>query len=390
MRSDVLSRKAYSIGAMRGLARRALPQPVFDFADGGAEDETTRNENERAFTRLAFSPRTLAATGVRDQSVEIFGGRLSLPVIIGPTGLQGLFWPDGEFAEARAAAAAGSVYCLSHGSVCSLEELARSGIAGRRWMQIYVYRDRGFTRELTDRSAAAGYEALILTVDNQATGSRERDLRNGFTIPPRFSPAQLAAMATKVPWLWRMKRHLPRVTFGNYRRPGENADLATLAQRLGAMLDSTMTWADIDELRSRWKGPLLLKGVLNPAEAVEAMQHGVDGIIVSNHGGRQLDGAITTIEALPRIAEATGGRIPLFIDSGVRRGGDVIRAMALGASACLIGRPHVFGLSVAGEAGVARVLEIFRSEIDRAMALCGLSRLVGIPSDLVLSARRSG
>jgi L-lactate dehydrogenase (cytochrome)/(S)-mandelate dehydrogenase len=303
-------------------------------------------------------------------------------VIVGPTGLSGLFWPDGECCTARAAAAAGTAFCLSHGSVCTLEELAQCG-AAPRWMQVFVYTDRGFTRELAERAAAAGYDALVLTIDNQLLGNRERDLRNGFTIPPRFGPRAAAEMALKAGWLWRMRRHLGRITFGNYVRPGETAAVKTLASRMAALLDPTMCWDDVDALRRIWQGPLIVKGVMHPTEAQEALAHGVDALVVSNHGGRQLDGAPGTIEVLPRIVEAVEGRVPVLLDGGVRRGRDVVKALALGARACLIGRPQLWGLAVAGEAGVAQVLEIYRREIDRVMGLCGIASPAGINRDLL-------
>ncbi len=376
-------RKAHSIAALRDLARATLPKPVFDFADGGAEDEWTLRRNEAAFDDLALLPKPLDGAATRDLSVTLFGKKLSLPVIVGPTGLAGLFWPDGERCAARAASAAGTAFCLSHGSVCTLEELAGTG-AAPRWMQVFVYRDRGFTRELTARAAKAGYDALVLTIDNQMLGNRERDLRNGFSIPPRFGLSGLAAMALKAPWLWRMRHDLPRVTFGNYARPGEPADMKALAGRMASLLDPSMSWADVGELRKLWRGPLILKGVLHPDEARRAVAEGVDGIIVSNHGGRQLDGAASSIEALPGIVAAVEGRIPVLLDGGLRRGSDVVKALALGASACLVGRPQLWGLAVAGEAGVARMLEIYRLEIDRVMGLCGVTGIAGITSDLLL------
>ncbi|KAB2870669.1 MAG: alpha-hydroxy-acid oxidizing protein, partial [Bauldia sp.] len=308
MDADRLKRKGYNVAAMRRLARRTLPSAIFDFADGAAEDEETLRRNEAAFGDFALLPRPLDGSPERDLSVTLFGKRLSLPVAVGPTGLQGLFWPDGEQAAARATAAAGMAFCLSHGSVCTLEELAATGVAPR-WMQVFVYKDRGFTRELTERAAAAKYDALVLTIDNQLLGNRERDLRNGFTIPPRLNPLQMARLAIKVGWVWRMRNHLGKVTFGNYVRPGEAADVKAVAGRMSALLDPSMSWADVDTLRAIWKGPLILKGILNPAEARAALDHGVDGLIVSNHGGRQLDGAAASVEALPAVVEAVGGRV---------------------------------------------------------------------------------
>lgn len=381
--SPALAKRAYSVSAMRDLARRALPQPVFDFADGGAEDETTLRRNEEAFADIDLLPAPLRGSPQQDLSTTLFGERLSMPLIVGPTGLAGLFWPDGERCAMRAAAAQGIPYCLSHGSVCSLEDLAAAG-PGNRWMQVFVYRDRGFTRELTARAFAADYQALVLTIDNQCLGKRERDLRNGFVIPPRIGPAGLAMMATKWRWLLRMRREFSRITFGNYVRPGEKASIQNLAGRMASLLDPAMTWKDVDALRDQWQGrPLVLKGILSPEEARIALDHGVDALIVSNHGGRQLDGAVASLDILPRIVDAVGGRIPVLMDGGVRRGADVVRAMALGASACLIGRPQLWGLSVGGEAGVAHVLDIYRREMERTLGLCGLSSIAGIDSSLI-------
>jgi L-lactate dehydrogenase (cytochrome)/(S)-mandelate dehydrogenase len=251
-------------------------------------------------------------------------------------------------------------------------------------MQVFIYKDRGFTRELVDRAAAAGFDAIVVTVDNQLIGNRERDVRNGFTIPPSFGVAGLARMATKAAWLWRMRNEFRRITFGNYVRPGEKADVATLAGRMGSLLDPSMSWRDIDDVRRYWKGALIIKGIMHPAEARSAAERGVDGIIVSNHGGRQLDSAAGTVEALPAAVEAVGGRIPVLIDGGIRRGDDVVKAIALGAAACLVGRPQLWGLAVAGEDGVAHVLDIYRREIDRAMGLCGLATIADITADALL------
>jgi L-lactate dehydrogenase (cytochrome) len=387
MRAEALKRQGYSIAAMRTLARARLPKPVFDFTDGAAENETTLRRNEAAFDDIALLPHPLTGSASRDLSVTLFGRRLALPVVLGPTGLAGLMCPDGEGAAARAATAAGTAYCLSHGSVCTLEALAATG-AAPRWMQVFIFSDRGFTRELAERAAAAKYDALVLTVDNQLTGNRERDIRNGFQIPPRFKATDLAAMAFKARWLWDMRRELGRITFGNYIRPGEAADLKALASRMGSLLDPSMSWADVAELRRIWLGPLLLKGVLHPDEAKTAVDQGIDGLIVSNHGGRQLDGAPATIDALPGVVDAVAGRIPVLVDGGIRRGADVVKAIALGAAACLIGRPHLWGLAVAGEAGVAQVLDIYRREIDRVMGLCGISRIADIGPDLIFRRAR--
>ena len=385
MRPDDLKRRGHGIGAMRDLARRRLPRPVFDFADGGSEDESTLRRSERAWEEIEFLPRPLTGSTARDLSVDLFGSRLSLPVIVGPTGLAGLFWPSGELCAARAARSAGTAFCLSHASVCTIEDLAEAGVAPR-WMQVFVYRDRGFTRTFVDRAAASRYDALVLTVDNQLTGNRERDLRNGFTIPPRLGPAALASMATKCGWLWDMRHDLRRITFANYASLDGASDMRSLAARMPTLLDPSMSWRDVDDLRTQWKGPLILKGILHPDDAREAVKRGVDGIVVSNHGGRQLDGTPASIDALPRIVGAVEGKVPVLIDGGVRRGSHVARAIALGAAACLIGRPTLWGLAVAGEEGVAHVLDIYRRELDRVMGLLGAATLADLTPDLV--ARR--
>ena len=371
-----LTRRLYSVAATRRLARRALPRPLFDFIDGAAEDERTLHRNEAAFAEIALLPQPLAGTTTRDQSLTLFGTRLAMPLIVGPTGLSGLLWPDGELATARAAAAAGTAFCLSHGSTCTIEELAAGG-AAPRWMQVFMFRDRGMTRSFAERAQASGYDALVLTTDNQVLGNRERDIRNGFAIPPRFTPANVLGMLAKGPWLWRMRGKL-ELGFANYVSAAPGGDLRTIAGRMASMLDPSASWADVAWLRGLWPGPLLLKGIMHPEEARRAVAEGIDGIVVSNHGGRQLDGAAATIEALPAIVAAVEGRIPVLLDGGVRRGADIARALALGATACLIGRPHLWGLAVAGEAGVAAVLDLYRRELDRVMALCGWDDLAAI------------
>lgn len=374
-------RGCYSIEAVRARAKGVLPRPVFDFVDGGAEDEWTLRRNETAFEDIGLRPRPLNGAAQRDLSVELFGRRLSMPVMIGPTGLAGLMWPEGEQVSARAAASAGTAYCLSHGSVCRLEGIPRIG-AAPRWMQVFIYRDHGFTEELANRAAASGYDALVLTTDNQMLGNRERDVRNGFSIPPKFKLLDMLAMAGKLPWLWRMRPELQRITFGNYVRSGEVIDIGSLAKRMSELLDPSMSWKDVEWLRKIWKGPLLIKGILHPEEAKQAVARGVDGVIVSNHGGRQLDGAVPALEALPDIVEAVAGQIPVLVDGGIRRGSHVVKALCLGAACCLVARPQLWGLAVGGEAGVAHVLDIFRREIDRSMALMGAARISDLTADM--------
>jgi L-lactate dehydrogenase (cytochrome)/(S)-mandelate dehydrogenase len=377
---DALRRSAYSVEAMRSLARGALPRIVFDFVDGGAEQERTLLRNEAAFADLSLLPRPLNGSSVRDQSIELFGERLDLPLLIGPTGMAGMLWPRGELHAARAALAAGTVYTMSHGSTISMENLARE-VGGRLWMQVFVYRDRGLTRSFVERAHAAGYRALVLTTDNQVLGQRERDVRNRFTVPLHLGPRTLLDFALHPGWLMRTLLG-PKIGFANYVQAG-GSDAQSLAARIGSLLDPGLSWKDVEWIRGIWDRPLLLKGVLHPDEARRAATLGVDGLIVSNHGGRQLDGAAASIEALPGVVDAAGGRMPVLIDGGIRRGADVVKALALGARACLIGRPHLWGLSVAGERGVACVLDVLRAEIDRTLALCGCERIADIDRSLL-------
>ena len=365
-------RDAYSIGAVRNLAKRRLPKMVFDFIDGGAEDELTRARNESDFHDIEFVPQPLMGTSSRDLSIELFGQRLSMPVLIGPTGLSGMVWPKGEVHAAEAASEAETIYTMSHASTVTIEDLANLS-PGPKWFQTFMYRDRGLVKSFAERSREAGYKALILTVDNQVLGKRERDLENGFRIPPKPRLRDGLALIRHLPWLMNMAKQ-PKITMANYVT-NERKDILSLGKFVADMLDPTMSWRDVDWLRSIWSGPLILKGVLHPEEARLAAEHGIDGLIVSNHGGRQLDGAVSSVRALPAIVDQVGDMMPVLIDGGIRRGSDVIKALALGATACLIGRPHLFGLAVKGKEGVARVLDILRQDMDRIMTLGGWDEL---------------
>lgn len=382
-----LKKNGYSVAALRRIAQKRLPRPIFDFIDGGAEDEDTLLQNESAFSDWELLPKPLNGAATRDLSTSLFGHTLSSPLLIGPTGLAGLFWPQGEVAAANAASDFGTVYCLSHGSVCTLEQLARMH-QGLKWMQVFIYKDRGFTRELATRAQESGYDALVLTIDNQLIGKRERDIVNGFTIPPRLDLPQILAFAKKPSWWWAMRHELANVTFGNYVQSNSPESVSALAARMGSLLDPSMSWEDVDMVRAHWKGRLILKGVLHPDEASQAVKHGVDAIIVSNHGGRQLNGAIASARALPAVIQAVNGAIPVLLDGGIRRGSDIFKAVALGASAVLIGRPHLWGLSVAGKDGVQWVLEMLHGELDRTMGLAGASNIEEIRTGQFLKSRR--
>jgi L-lactate dehydrogenase (cytochrome)/(S)-mandelate dehydrogenase len=370
MDAAALQRRGYSVAALRQMARRRLPRMVFDMVDGGAGDEITMRRNEAALADIALVPKLLAGAPRRDQSVNLLGLKLPAPVIIGPTGLAGLLWPDAERAAARAAARFGTVYTTSHASTATIEEIGAAS-AGPKWMQVFLYKDRGITAEFASRARQAGYHGLVLTVDNQVTAGRDRDLRNGMSFPLRLAPRNFADLASHPGWLLRMAR-TPRPTFVNY---GARASIGAFGRLMAEQLDPAVNWRDVEWLRGQWAGPLLVKGLLHPDEARGAQQRGVDAVIVSNHGGRQLDGAIASIIALAPIVDAVGDKIPVLVDGGFRRGVDVIKALALGARAVLIGRPHLWGVACAGEDGVHWTLELFRRELDRAMALGGWDSL---------------
>jgi isopentenyl diphosphate isomerase/L-lactate dehydrogenase-like FMN-dependent dehydrogenase len=364
MDAAALRRKGYSVAALRALARKRLPRIVFDMVDGAAGDEITMRRNESALAAIELVPKVLEGAARRDQSVELFGGRLPSPIIIGPTGLAGLLWPHAELAAARAAARFGTIYSTSHASTATIEEIG-AATQGPKWMQVFLYKDRGLTAEFAARAASAGYKALILTVDNQVTAGRDRDARNGMTFPLRWGPRSVADFVSRPGWLMRMTQ-TPSPTFVNY---GKRTSIGAFGPLMAEQLDPAVSWTDVDRLRQQWGGPLLIKGLLHPEEAREALRRGADGVIVSNHGGRQLDGAIPSIAALPGIVDAVGGAAPVLVDGGFRRGVDVVKALALGARAVLIGRPHLWGVACGGEEGVLRVLELYSREIDRALAL---------------------
>ncbi|MEZ5825039.1 MAG: alpha-hydroxy acid oxidase [Geminicoccaceae bacterium] len=375
--------KVYAVHEARRRARRRLPRMMFDFIDGGAEEERTRRRNEDGFADHQIWPKPLEGAGTPDTSVMLFGQRLNQPVMIGPTGLSGALWPSGEIAAAAAAHAAGTIWCMSHASTVPIEDVAKAATSGPLWFQVFIYRDRGLTESFIQRARDAGYKALVLTTDNQVLGQRERDLRNGFTIPPHPRLHNIADVALSLPWLLRHGFRLGSIRMANYDAAGFDGRIASLGARMGDMLDPAMSWSDVEWVRKVWDGPLLIKGILHPDEAERAISRGVDGVIVSNHGGRQLDDAPSSIEALPHVVDRVAGRIPVLHDGGVRRGKDVLKALALGARLCLIGRPHLWGLALAGEAGVARILEIYRSELERAMILAGCRTIADIDPELL-------
>jgi len=363
---------AASIADLRLEARRRIPRAIFDYADGGAYGELTLAANRRDLDAIRLRQRVMIDASKRAMTTTIIGQDAALPLAIAPTGLTGLFHADGEICGARAAAAAGIPFCLSTMSICSIEDV-RGAVEKPFWFQLYVMRDRGFTRSLIERAKAAECSALVVTLDLQVQGQRHRDLKNGLSIPPRLTLKNALDVATKPAWaagvLFGKRR-----TFGNLLdRPGGTSGLATLSQWISGQFDPAMTWADIEEIRKVWPGKLILKGVLDVEDARIAAQTGADAIVVSNHGGRQLDGASSTISVLGEIAEAVGGQTEILFDGGVQSGQDVLKALALGARACLIGKAFLYALAARGEAGVGEALTIIRRELSVSMALTGVS-----------------
>jgi L-lactate dehydrogenase (cytochrome) len=364
-----------NIEDLRRRAGRRLPRFLFDFVEGGADDEVTMRANRQAFGDYTFRARTLVDVSARDLSTTLLGQRLALPVILGPVGLAGLLAPKGEVLAAQAAARKETIFVLSTMSVCTIEEVAAAAPAPR-WFQLYIWKDREITRSLVERARAAGYSALCLTVDVPDMGNRERDVRNGFVVPPRPTLGNVLDLLLHLGWVLRMTRS-PRATFGNFVETKSLArrDAVSVAGFTSRQFDQSVTWADLEWLRGLWAGPMVLKGITNAEDARRAVEHGVQAIVVSNHGGRQLDGLPTALDVLPEIVDAVGGRAEIILDGGVRRGSDVVKARALGARACMIGRPFLYGLAVDGQSGVELVLELFRKEIDNTLTLLGCPRL---------------
>ncbi len=378
--------RAHSIADLRRIAQRRLPQSVFEFFDGGAEDELTLADNRAAFEHNRLVPRVLRDVSSPQMAVELLGGQASLPLVVAPMGSCALGWPHADFAIARAAKAAGIPYTLSTMSTAGLESIAHD-VGGRLWFQLYVLKNQAFTDQLVARALDSGYEALVVTVDLPVGGKRERDLRNGLSMPMRFGLKQISQALLRPGWLMQMARHgLPE--FENVRGLIDEGSVSlTIAAGVGQNLDAAFDWAKLSRLRERWPRKLLVKGVLHPTDAAKLVELGVDGIWISNHGGRQLDGAIASFDALPAIVAAVNGRVPLLLDSGVRRGVDILKAVASGAAAVAVGRATLFGASAGGEAGAARALAILQDELGRAMMLAGIPDIAQAAADLPVLPR---
>ncbi len=369
--------RAFSIAELRQAAKRRLPRAVFDFIDGGAEEEQTLRDNRAAFSRLRLAPKVLIDVSRIDTVTTILGAASELPIAIAPTGAVGFGWRGGDLAIAKAAAALGIPYSLSMNATASIERIAREA-PGRLWFQAYFLKQRDTTFGLIDRARAAGYEALIVTADVPVGGKRERDYRNDFALPFRFTARNLLDFASRPAWaLPMLVQGIPKMENLADHAP-EGTDAVALASSVARNNDAALDWEVLKQVRDRWPGKMLVKGILRPDDAERALAAGCEGVIVSNHGGRQLDGAVSSLDALPPIVRAVGGKASVLMDGGVRRGADVVKALACGAEAVMIGRATLYGVCAAGEAGARRALDILSDELVRAMQLCGTRRIADI------------
>jgi L-lactate dehydrogenase (cytochrome) len=360
-----------NIDDLRRMAQRRVAKAVFDYVDRGSYDEATMRANRADLEALRFRQRVAINVDQRSTRSTMVGEEVAIPVAIAPVGLTGLNWADGEILGARAAERFGIPFTLSTMSICSIEDVA-SEVSKPFWYQLYVFRDRGFAASLIERAKAAKCSALVMTLDLQIQGQRHMDLKNGLTVPPRLTPGTLLDVMTKPGWVLNVLTGR-RKSFGNLEgRIPEARTLSTLGQWIAGQFDPTLSWKDVEWVKNLWGGKLILKGIMDVEDAKIATATGADAIVVSNHGGRQLDGTVSSIRALPEVVQAVGDRIEVLFDGGIRSGQDVLRALALGAKGTMIGKSFAWGLGAMGEAGVTKVLEILQKELDVTMALCGL------------------
>ena len=374
---------AASIADLRRIAQRRLPGGVFDYIDGGAEDERSLHRNAAAFEQLEFRPRILRDVSNIETATTLLGRPLAFPLVLAPTGFTRIADPEGELAVARAAERAGIPYTLSTLATRSIEEVAEVS-GGRKWFQVYVWRDRGLLKEMLERAAESHYEAIMITVDTAVLGRRERDIRRGFTLPPKIGLDTLLAGALHPGWTWDFVRAEP-IAFANVvgRSVGDGSDPITLSEYINNQFDPALSWEHIDWFRDHWSGPIILKGVQSLEDAHLAANAGVEAIALSNHGGRQLDGSPPPLELVAPIADAVGDRVEILCDGGVRRGSDIVKAVALGARACMAGRPYLYGLGAGGERGVDHALNHLQEGVAQTLALVGTPRIEDTTPDLV-------
>lgn len=363
----------YNIWDLRDIAVSRVPKGLFDFVDRGTEDEVALRNNRSVFDRIRLRPRTLVDVSGRSQEVTLFGDKYKMPIAIAPTGTAGLLWHEGEIALARAARAAGIPFTLATGSMTAMEKVAEEA-GGTLWFQLYMWPDKSLSHRLVERAKAAGYEALIVTVDSAVSPNREYNLRSGFTIPFTFTRRNIADVLAHPRWFTSvLMRYMLTTGMPRYENYPSELKAKIIAAPMGRsqMKNDTLNWDDLRTLRRMWPGKLMVKGILHPDDARLAADCGADGVIVSNHGGRNLDSSMAPLEVLPEVVDAVGERITVIVDSGFRRGSDVVKALALGARAVLIGRATLYGVAAGGEAGAARAIAILREEIGRVMALIG-------------------
>ena len=356
---------------LRQMSRRRIARAIFDYVDRGSYGEYTLRANRADLEALTLRQRVAVDVDRRSTRSTLLGQEVSMPVALAPVGLTGLNWANGEMLAARAAERFGVPYTLSTMSICSIEDVA-SAVTRPFWFQLYVMRDRGFAASLIERAKAAGCSALVLTLDLQVQGQRHRDLKNGLAVPPHLTLGTLFDVARKPGWAFNVLRG-KRKSFGNLEGRIPNADsLTTLSQWIAGQFDPTLSWKDVEWVKKLWGGKLILKGILDAEDAKIAASTGADAIVVSNHGGRQLDSTSSSIRALPEVVDAVGASLEVLFDGGIRSGQDLLKALALGAKGAMIGRAYAYGLGALGEKGVTRALEIIRGELDVSMALCGL------------------
>ena len=377
--------RAWSIDDLRTLARRQIPRAIFDQFDGAAEDEIALRENREAFRRQRLLPKVLVDVSNVDTRTTILGETSALPLVIAPTGAVGFGRRGGDVMIARAASAFGIPYTLSTSATASIEQVAEAA-PGRHWFQAYILQDRQFTYKLIDRAQAAGYDAVMVTVDLPVGGKRERDYHNDFSLPFRYTGRNLIDFASRPRWALDMLAHgLPMME--NLRGFIPKIHTAKgIASTAGRNYDPSFDWTGLEAIRDHWRGKLIVKGIVRPDDAERAVRLGADAIVVSNHGGRQLDASVPTLELLPGVVSAVAGRCSVMVDGGVRRGSDIVKAVALGADAVLPGRPALYGVFAAGERGAQRALEILAEELARTMQLCGIARIEDITSDCLAGA----